>query len=101
MLGDPGIAEISLKEDESGWDNLSVVERRRLRLLTLINWGIYESAYFANNRGILGESEWSRFESAICRRFTNGADRWAPEGFTPMNELLTEEFVEYVENPCQ
>ena len=28
-------------------------------------------------------------------------DRWAPEGFTPMTELLTPDFVDYIESSCE
>ena len=101
MLGEPGMATIIEKRRDEGWDGLSRVEKRRLRVTALINWGIYESAFFANQRGILGQSEWTRFEAAICRRFGNSKHLWAPEGFTPMNELLTSEFADYVVEQCE
>ena len=67
-----------------------------------ILWGIYESAYFANKRGVLGEQEWSRFESAICRKFDGDGPLWNIEGrFTSTSEYLTKIFVDYVEVTCK
>ncbi len=74
---------------------------------SLILWSIYESAYYANERGVLGERDWIRFDGAICRLFGGRVlddqqdDLWEPEGFTPMTELLTPDFVDYIESGCQ
>ena len=88
------------KRRQSGWNSLSRIEKQELRIPTLVNWGIYESAFFANERGLLGEAEWKRFQIAICRRREIHDDMWSPEGFTSMNELLTPDFVGYIETSC-
>ncbi len=90
------------KRRQEGWQSLARVEQWQLRSRSNIRWGIYESAYFANERGVLGDREWIRFEAAICRGFggRGNDDLWEPEGFTPMTELLTQEFVAYVERLC-
>ena len=67
---------------------------------SVILWGIYESAYFANERGVLGDPEWERFYVAICRARASAADMWEPDGFTPMVELLTPAFSAYIESSC-
>ena len=33
----------------------------RLNLLVSTLWGIYENAYYSNQRGLIGPSEWERF----------------------------------------
>lgn len=101
LMVEPDMAEIVEKVAQRGWDDLDPVEQRRLFGTAAINWGFYESAYFANKRGILGESEWKRFETAYCRRRKNQPYLWNPEGFISMNELLTPEFVDYVETNCK
>jgi len=101
LMAEPDIAAIVEKVTQQGWDNLEPVKRRRLYGTATINWGFYESAYFANKRGVLGESEWKRFEMAYCRRRMEQPYLWNPEGFTPMNNLLTPEFVDFVEAICQ
>jgi len=100
-MGEFEMATIIEKRRDVGWEGLSRIEQRRLRSTGLVNWGIYESAFFANKRGILGASEWTRFDKAICRRFKNSRYMWAPDGFGRMDELLTAEFVEYVKELCQ
>ena len=72
------------------------------RTVASIYWGIYESAYYANERGVLGEREWIRFAVGICRRRVALADFWDPGGgITPMSELLTPDFVDYIESNCE
>ena len=101
LMAESGMAEIVEKVVQQGWDDLDPVDQRRLHGTATINWGFYESAYFANKRGILGESEWKRFEMAYCRRRKNQPYLWNPEGFISMNELLTPEFVDFVETNCK
>ena len=100
MVNDPVQLKLPVKHRTEGWDSLSSVERSQLRMPTLTLFGIYESAYFANQRGVLGAGEWARFHSAICRQFSNKADLWNAEGMTPMRELLTPEFSDYIERTC-
>ena len=101
LMAEPHMAAIAEKLSQHGWDGLDPVERRQLYGTATINWGFYESAYFANKRGVLGESEWKRFEMAYCRRRTEQPYLWNPEGFTPMSKLLTPEFVDFVETTCK
>ncbi len=99
---DPGLAEVEGKFRVGGWQGLTRVEKLQLRSRANIRWGIYESAYFANERGVLGEPEWERFVDGICRGLLADADLLEPEeGFTPMIELLTPEFVDYIESSCE
>ena len=101
FMAEPDMAAIFVKVAQQGWDNLDPVEQWRLYTTATINWGFYESAYFANKRGVLGESEWGRFKQAYCRRRKEQPYLWNPEGYTPMTELLTTEFVDFVEATCK
>ncbi len=83
-----------------GLESLSVPDQRRIRGYSLILWGIYESAFFANNRGVLGRQEWSRFQSAICRNRIVDNDLWTAGSLTPMDELLTSDFVAHIDQNC-
>ena len=100
---DPERLILGQKHRQEGWQNLTSVEQRLIRMPSVILWSIYESAYYANERGALGEREWIRFDAAICRGFGGraGDDIWEPEGFTPMTEVLTPDFVDYIESGCQ
>jgi hypothetical protein len=101
MIGEQAMAEVVVKYGAEGWDALNPVEQRQIRSTQLVIWGIYESAYFANKRGILGASEWSRFNRLLCDRLDNSKAQWASGHQTPIRELHTAEFVEYVEKLCQ
>ncbi len=104
ILADPegieGRTRVLGKLAEEGWGDLTDAERLRLWAPSTIRWGIYESAYFANERGVLGQSEWTRFESAVCRGYEDEQHFWRPEDYTQLTELLTQEFVDYVEGTC-
>ena len=101
VLINPRHVAANEKRREFGWDSLTRVEMQEIRIPALVNWGIYESAYFANQRDVLGEPEWQRFETAICRRYSTNQYLWNPDGFTSMNELLTTQFVHYVVKNCE
>ncbi len=86
-----------------GIDGLSKEELDVLRIVYLELWGIYEAAFFANERGVLGVDEWGRFEKVICReRRKHAIAVWDEgyEGFLCFEELVTALFVEYVEGQC-
>ena len=102
FIADPERLELGVKLRSDGWSGLSNVEQIKVRMAEVMRWGIYESAYYANERGILGEREWKRFDRAICRALeTVGAEMWEPDGMTPMSELLTPDFVQYVNTSCR
>ena len=100
MVNDPVQSKVQVKHRAEGWDSLSSEEKSQRRMPTMTLFGIYESAYFANQRGVLGTGEWARFQSAICRQFSSSADLWNAEGMTPMRELLTPDFADYIERTC-
>jgi len=92
-LGDRGRSEARAKWRQNGWDSLTSDEQRLFRLPSQVLWGIYESAYFARERGVLGDREWTRFNEGICRNRANQEEFWAPD-------LLTSDFLAYVEALC-
>ena len=64
----------------------------RLNLLVSSLWGIYENAYYSNQRGLLGPSEWERFERQLCQN--------APRDLPVIENLLTEEFRTFSASGC-
>lgn len=79
-------------------------EMGALRITWLELWGIYEAAFFARERGVLGENEWIRFEFMICfsRRGQASQIFWESEygGLPGYSETLTPAFVDYVARQC-
>ena len=85
-----------------GMQNLSEDAYWRLFTDSTILWGIYESAYFANERGVLGEREWSRFDVAICRLLERYGPMWSQPGYNvSLSSMLTQDFSDYVEATCK
>lgn len=81
---------------------LSPDEQFRLFLVLNDLWGIYESSYYDYQYGILGASEWGRFEVQICTlrsrmeaSLSNATRKW-----TDSRRILTEEFADFVESHC-
>ena len=68
-------------------------------------FSIYESAYYAKQKGVLDESEWTRFDLAVCRNMSNAAPIWERNDSIAflgegIRSTLTESFVEYAEDHC-
>ena len=73
----------------------------RLQLLLNTIWAIYESAYYANQYGLLGASEWERHRVLTCVRYRTDRPRWTePFVGQSLRDILTPEFVSYVESAC-
>lgn len=102
---------IQIKIMESGYDSLTVLEWGKQMFWAEAKWGIYESAFYARERGILGDNEWLRFESAICRNLQGDHPLWYPDQGGPEFSLdmpdrnivsnITPVFREYVESLCE
>ena len=73
------------------------VELFQLNLLLNALWGTYEKSYYAYQYGILGSSEWSRFEIQMCRGRELALEAGVWEFMVP---LWTEEFANYVASLC-
>ena len=101
LFTQPDLAAVVLKYRHHGWENLDPVEQRQFYSTATIRWGFYESAYYANKRGVLGEPEWQRFERAFCRGLNDRLSVWNPQGYPAMTEFLTPEFVKFVEETCK
>ena len=99
-VADSASVEMRGRFRREGLASLTVNEQGQVRMDNLVLWGIYESAFFANERGVLGPNEWTRFEVAICRNRVRDLEFWEYEGQVPIPELLTPQFVEYIENEC-
>jgi len=85
-----------------GIQALSDGDRSRMQFVAEAKWGVYESAFFSRNRRVLGEVEWARFESAICRNFAVDKSMWEPEDtqWGSLSHNITPTFREYVERTC-
>ena len=83
-----------------------IEQHQELSIFEMTLWGIYEAAFFARERGILGDDEWVRFERMICLERDDGDKYgyWEVERFglnVPLKDTLTPHFVAYVDDHCQ
>jgi hypothetical protein len=81
---------------------LSEDEAFRLFLVLNEQWGIYEKSYYANKYGILGPSEWGRFERQICATRTSMevGPLSTTRPWANARRLLSEEFAGFVDSRC-
>lgn len=96
------MSDLFVRISTQGIDALSDTDRMRLQFSAEAKWGVYENAFFSRNRGVLGESEWSRFEAAICRNFA--IDKWLWElndtQWGSLSRNVTPTFRDFVESVC-
>jgi len=103
LVTDSEVAAAWLTDREEAGASQGKVADFRLGILFFMQWAIYENAYYANQRGLLGAAEWSRFERQICVRYENSGSRWDAGTAVTSSErqLLTEEFARFVEDSCK
>jgi len=97
VLSDPDSVRAYTALINGDVSELNDEDRMRVLLIVLSMFRSYESAFFDERYGLLGEEEWERFGGNICfflgRGLTAGLDG-------PIRSTVTEEFMEYVENRC-
>lgn len=95
LAKDPEMTRIWLSQTTR--EELNEVDEFRLAMLHGSLWGIYEKSYYAQEYGVLGPSEWSRFQIQMCARKADmGAEFWA----NLASSTLTERFKDYAERLC-
>ena len=84
-------------DGEAFSSDMSAEDNDRLILAVLIYSRIYETAYYSNKYGLLGESEWARFARVSCQN----DDRVQDYGeFDLLEETMTAEYVGYLAETC-
>ena len=84
------------QDDHLDIDELSSEEWARVRAIVRSILRIYESAYYSNQYGTLGLSEWSRFE----RQDLSPPSRMDMVQWNDIESVLTQEFANYVDKSC-
>jgi hypothetical protein len=100
--------EVREKLLTEGWNQLSRVERTKLLMMRHNLYGIYETAYYSEKRGVIGENEWARFARAICKNYQTDMARglwgtsWQEVGAgSTLQSNLTPEFGQYIVDTCK
>jgi hypothetical protein len=98
VLSDPDAVRAYTALINGNVSRLDDEDRMRVLLIVLSMFRSYESAYFDERYGLLGQQEWQRFGGNICfflaRALAAGIDG-------PIRETVTDEFMAYVEDQCR
>lgn len=71
-------------------------ELLRRDLLVVNLWSIYEKTFYSQQYGLVGDMEWERFQTRICRYQQTNRAFWNER----VANFLTEEFRNYVTSSC-
>ncbi len=96
VVNNPDVAGLYLAYSDGNIEELAPEDQFRLQVLLTSLWGVYETAYYSNDYGMLGVSEWTRFEVQICDH--RGLNRAAWDRI--VRPRVTPQFVGYVESSC-
>lgn len=97
IVEDDALAAIWQSYQAGNAAELNPDERFRLLLVLRMVWRTYEAAYYSNEYGTLGESEWERFYRQQCAELT----RTAPADWDFVRAVLTLEFADDVDVRCR
>lgn len=96
VVRDPDVSRLYLAYTEATTGALNAEDAFRLQVLLTSLWGVYETAFYSRDYGLLGESEWGRFAVQICEHRGLNLPVWddivAPRITTP--------FLGFVEESC-
>ena len=96
LVEDKESRELYFRYEREGVDDFSQNEIDHLLVLQNSLWSIYERAYFAQQRELLGSAEWGRFETHICDQYSRSEQFWRDR----VQLYLTREFKDYVLREC-
>lgn len=106
-----GFSKTYLEYAKKGFDGLDDAAAFDMNTFSQAVWGVYESAFYARERGVLGPDEYVRFQRAMCRNFKADKEQWFPKNNndilikgTIANSLaanVTPKFRHYVEDLCK
>jgi hypothetical protein len=77
--------------------DLNELDERRLSLIVLTLFNIYENAYYFDRYGLIGEKGWERFNRNLCGFF--GRVQSTTTG-NALRQTMSREFYEHITNQC-
>lgn len=76
VVRDPDISRLYLAYSDATTGELTPEDAFRLQVLLTSLWGVYETAFYSYHYGLLGSSEWNRFEVQICEHRQRNLADW-------------------------
>ena len=98
VINNPDVADLWDAFLDLEYENLDRTSRTRVRHLVILAFENYQRAYYAREYGVLGESEWTRFEAQMCRQYVRVVRSEEQERVT--SAVLTTDFWQYLETSC-
>jgi len=95
-------SETNARVIQEGIASLNEAELHQYMTTRISLWNGFENAYFEHQKGVLEDTDWSRFYVQICKYFIIETETW--EGISyrgGVASTLTPEFRLYTENSCQ
>ena len=92
---DPEVSRLFQIYLNDGFKALDDADQGRIDGLINNVMGIYENAYFARGYGIIGDEEWSRFQSGACTHYRRAIQNELPLRF------ITPGFREHLDETCK
>ena len=94
--------ELEKRVTQEGFESLNTAELKYYMKKRKSHWGGYESAYYASQRGVFDQSEWSNIYSSMCRDYLLEPIIWKGMDYGEgLSHSLTPEFRLYIEYSCQ
>jgi hypothetical protein len=97
VVRDPEVSRLDVAYSESKTGELDREDTFRLQLLLTSLWGVYETAFYSRDHGLLGPAEWGRYEIQMCEHQGLNVEEWnhivAPR--------ITEPFRRFLEASCR
>ena len=94
FASNPALNNCYEKYQEGGYDSVRNTECRSIGWMINNIFGIYETAYFDNQYGFIGEAEWSRLVGAACGHYSTAIEKGPNVGF------ISDEFRMFLDNSC-
>lgn len=89
---------IWVKYLDQEFEDLSRTEEIQMNGIIGTMFGIYEDAYYSYSYGIMGETEWLRFEGRVCENYARVENT---AFLQPLNRGITAEFTQYIITKCE
>jgi hypothetical protein len=99
ILNNPEVADLFQAYWEGNAKNMTPTQENRLTQLVLNQFQIYEQAYFTERYGLLGQTEWRRFQVQACTFYPRV--RLVPILEETVSRAMTPEFGDFLKASCQ
>jgi len=99
VISDPEVADLWDAFQDLKYEELDRTSQTRVRQLVMLAFENYQRAFYAREYGVLGESEWTRFEFQMC--YQHERLMTSEEHARVLSTVLTSEFWKFLTTNCE